>query len=186
MRHWRRIEAFRKTYPGKPLSFGPLALEKRVVLVMGENGSGKTTMLKCLSGLIRTDEGFMNHGMEYVAGGAALPGNMKARAYLDALLKMAGDGHVTRLERLKGQFDLTPFLDCTIQDCSDGMRQRLALVGGLLKRGRTVLLDEPMRTLDSKYRRRLVEWIAQSKGAFLVATHEPGAYRRLNTGTLRL
>lgn len=186
MGHWKRIEAFAKTYKGKTLSFGPLAMEKRVVLLVGENGSGKTTLLKCLAGLRRTDKGFMKTRMEYVAGGAALPGNMRAGAYLDALGEMTGDDHERRLERLVGQFDITAFSDIRIQDCSDGMRQRLALAGGLLQRGSTLLLDEPMRTLDERYRRRLVEWIAQSASPFLIATHDPKAYRRLDTGILGL
>lgn len=186
MRHWKRIEGFSKTYGGKTLPFGSLTFNKRVVLLEGVNGSGKTTLLKCLSGLLRSDRGFLACGMEYIAGGEALAGDMKARAYLEAVLRMLGKGHEHRLRRLIEHFELTPFLDVAIRACSDGMRQRLALVGGLLQSGCPLLLDEPMRTLDSRYRRRLVEWIGQSGQAFLIATHDPGAYRRLDTERHRL
>lgn len=163
-----------------------MKLEKRVVLLEGKNGSGKTTLLKCLSGLVCTDHGFLRHQMEYVAGGEALPENMTARRYLEAVLRMSGDEYVKRLERLTAQFELAPFLDVSIRACSDGMRQRLALAGGLLQRGRPLLLDEPMRTLDARYRRRLVEWIGQSADAFLIATHAPEAYGALDAERLRL
>lgn len=184
MRHWKRIEAFTKTYGKRTLVFGPFSMERRVVLLVGENGSGKTTLLKCLSGLTRTDLGFMRTRMAYCPGGTALPGNMKGRAYLEALAMMAGGGHEGRLKRLVSQFDLNVLLDLPIKDCSDGMRQRLALAGALLERGRTVLLDEPMRTLDARYRRRLVEWIAQSVTPFLIATHDLEAYQALETGLI--
>ncbi|MFW6284982.1 MAG: ABC transporter ATP-binding protein [Bacillota bacterium] len=185
MRHWRRIRRIEKTYGDKVLTFGPFDFKERVILLVGKNGSGKTTLLKCLAGLIRTDAGFLNHPMIYI-GGDSLPLNLTGREYLNAVLRLVGKTHANRLQRLIDHFDLTAFLKRPIKTYSDGMLRRTALVGGLLRLEGTVLLDEPMRALDTEYRVRLVEWISQSNAPFMIATHDPSAFKHLNCEVVSL
>ncbi|MFW6284897.1 MAG: ATP-binding cassette domain-containing protein [Bacillota bacterium] len=186
MRHWKRIQKIEKAYGRTVLAFGPFELEKRVVLLVGKNGSGKTTLLKCLAGLLKTDRGFLDYPMTYIGDSDALPLNLTGRAFIDAMLRMVGPDHSTRLERLVEHFDLKPFLDRPIKDYSDGMRKRTLLVGGLLRREGTVLLDEPMRALDGHYQKRLFEWIAQSTMPFMIATHTPSRFSALRPGLVEL
>ncbi|MFW5913673.1 MAG: ATP-binding cassette domain-containing protein [Bacillota bacterium] len=180
MRHWRRIRRIEKAYGAKVLSFGPFDFKQRVILLVGKNGSGKTTLLKCLAGLLRTEKGFLKHPMTYIGGEDTLPVNLTGGQYLSAMLRVVGGHHANRLQRLIDHFDLNGFLKHPIKEYSDGMLRRTALAGGLLKLEGTVLLDEPMRALDGVYRKRLVEWISQSNTPFMIATHDPTAFKNLD------
>ncbi|MFP4078044.1 MAG: ABC transporter ATP-binding protein [Bacillota bacterium] len=186
MRHWRKIRRIEKAYGDKTLRFGPFAFKERVVLLVGKNGSGKTTLLKCLAGLLRTEKGFIKDTMTYIGGDAALPLNLTGRQYLTSVLRMVGKTHAHRLQRLIDHFELGAFLERPIRQYSDGMLRRTALAGGLLGVEGTVLLDEPMRALDEAYRTRLVEWVAQSGSPFMIATHDPSAFKKLDHEQVRL
>ena len=180
MGYWKRIEPFSMTYGRLTLDFGPYTFKKRVVLMLGRNGSGKTTCLKCLASLLPADQGVLHYGMQYVAGRFSLPLNLKVREYLDASLGMAHDTRRICLEKLVGHFDLALLLDKPLKACSDGMRQRVAIAAALLHDDMPILLDEPLRSLDDTYRHRLVEWIMQGRSGFVIATHEPEAFKTLD------
>jgi ABC-type multidrug transport system ATPase subunit len=148
----------------------------RVCGLVGPNGSGKTTTLKILSGLIAPSSGSceLNGGpvADAVAAGVVgfasetvgLPGFLTGREFLRGLARLSGcsrrntDTAVASALALTGLDDAA---DRRVKDYSKGMRQKLALAQAVLADPSIVLLDEPASGLDPRATERLGRTIAE-------------------------
>lgn len=129
--------------------------------IIGANGSGKTSLLRALSGRLPFASGSCRLDGHEMAGnreGRALrigfappaeklPEAMRGR---DALELVGGsmDHVLLRLGDLHTALDLAPLLDRWIGDCSAGMRQRIAIAAAFARGHSLVVLDEPFNWLD--------------------------------------
>ena len=153
---------------------------------LGPNGSGKTTTLRCLLGLVTPDAGAATiDGRPYRAlerplstVGAALeasgfhPGR-SARAHL-AWLALAGGLPVSRCDELLALVGLTEVAGRRVGGFSLGMRQRLALAQALLGDPPVLLLDEPANGLDPAgiaWLRGFLRSLAAEGRTVLVSSH---------------
>ena len=158
----------RKTYRrrGKPPKaaldgFDLVVDEGGVHGFLGPNGSGKTTMLRCLLGLARADSGSMrviDH--EVPTKLPAVIGDIGALLESPAffppftgrlnlqLLATASELSKTRVSEVLEEVGLTDAADERVKGYSLGMRQRLGIAAALLKRPRVLILDEPSNGLD--------------------------------------
>jgi ABC-2 type transport system ATP-binding protein len=135
---------------------------------LGPNGSGKTTTLKVLMGLVRPDAGtvhllgqpFHERGWRQRTG--YLPENpylydyLTAREYLDYAGRLFGLGREERRRRaedLIGRVGLSRAADWPMRRYSKGMLQRVGLAQALVNDPQLVFLDEPMSGLDPIGRR---------------------------------
>jgi ABC-2 type transport system ATP-binding protein len=128
---------------------------------LGPNGSGKTTTLKILLGLVRADGGTMRlfgepvpeHLPEVAARVGAIVespaffGNFSGRRTLD-LLAQAGGVPRGRVDEVLEQVGLRGRAEDRVKAYSLGMRQRLAVASALLKAPQLLILDEPANGLD--------------------------------------
>jgi ABC-2 type transport system ATP-binding protein len=159
-------KAFRSRLRGRPrpaLAGLDLRVEAggRVHGFLGPNGSGKTTTLRALVGLVRPDAGEMRvlgaqvpDGLpEVIAGVGALVEApqffrpFSGRRNLQYFADVAGVRR-ERVEEVLDVVDLTSRGDDPVKGYSLGMRQRLAIAAALLKEPRLLLLDEPSNGLD--------------------------------------
>jgi ABC-2 type transport system ATP-binding protein len=164
-----------------------VSLGERVAL-RGANGSGKTTVLRCIAGTLVPSGGRIT-----VAGHPA--GAPEARRRLGAslsqersfYLRLSGRANLrfyaslryeTRaqasraLEALCEELELGSFLDKRVDRCSSGMIQQLGFARALLGNPSLLLLDEPTKSLDAEARERL--WSALERRpdvAVVLATH---------------
>lgn len=173
-----KLVGFKKTYKETSLVFHALHFKKRVQLITGANGSGKTTYFKCLSGCMPSDAGFLKTECTLAINGDALPTHLTVVTYLE-LLRAFEDNRDT-LQTLIKHFDLTSFMHRKIGTLSTGMAQRVALAGAFLTTKGILLLDEPMRGLDPYYKAQLVHQVKKCGLKTVIATHEPSAYVSLN------
>ena len=192
--------------------FGPVRAPERVdlelragetALVLGANGTGKTTLLRMAAGLLPPSEG------EVRVGGVSPRGGSEARSRIGYLshapglypeltaeenLRFFADLHGVSEERrrigaLLEEAGLAGWEDEPVRVFSRGMIQRLALARVFLHRPDLLLLDEPFTGLDRRGAEALAERLARRAGeggAALVATHRIEAAARIGDRALVL
>ena len=155
-------EGLSKRY-GSALALDGLDLsvaEGEVYGYLGPNGSGKTTTIRCCSGLHRPsararravrdrrwgDPVRAHRRVAYVAGEPFLWPSMTGAETLEFLARLHGGTDVAYREQLVERFQLER--DKKIRALSKGNRQKVQLVAALATRADLLLLDEPTSGLD--------------------------------------
>jgi len=154
---------------------------------LGPNGSGKTTTIRCLIGLLRPSGGEVRVLGERVAPGRGtqharigyLPGDFriwgraKARRSLGLLAALGSDGSAVRRRELAERLELN--LNRPVGDLSKGNRQKVALISAFQHRPDVLVLDEPTAGLDPLMRQAALDLIrdaAAGGAAVLLSSHD--------------
>lgn len=148
----------------------------RMTALLGPNGSGKTTALKILLGLVRPDRGQVLWNGEvvrderafraqfsYMPQIAALPENLSIREFLSMIADLR-PSKPTRLESMLARFELDGMLGRPLKGLSGGTRQRVCAVMTLMYDLPVYVFDEPTAGLDPLMARRFKEAVACEKG----------------------
>ena len=156
---------------------------------IGKNGSGKTTTMKTVLGLLRADSGEIIVNGEKVVYGQTdtnryigyLPDVpefypfMTAKEYLRFCGEIAGMSRVEVEERTKELLTLVGLADEThrIKGFSRGMKQRLGIAQALLSRPKLLICDEPTSALDPVGRKEILDILLAIKDqtTVLFSTH---------------
>jgi ABC-2 type transport system ATP-binding protein len=165
--------------------------EGQCLVLLGRNGAGKTTALRCMAGVIMPTAGSVTvDGIVAAEDPAAVrakvglmpevPGlyeRMSARSYLDhfgAIYDLEPALRRRRIDQLLDLFELAEAGDRWLGTFSKGMRQKVALIRATLHRPRLVLADEPTSALDPDSARRAWVYLKdlQKEGcALVICTH---------------
>src|SRR4029077_352311 len=161
------------------------------LVLLGRNGAGKTTALRCMAGVLLPSAGTVTvDGIDAAEDPAAVrakvglmpevPGlyeRMSARSYLDhfgAIYDLEPALRRRRIDELLDLFELAEAGDRWLGTFSKGMRQKVALIRATLHRPRLVLADEPTSALDPDSARRAWAYLKdlQKEGcALVICTH---------------
>jgi ABC-2 type transport system ATP-binding protein len=160
-------------------TFGPvtavdrlnLSVEKGEIFgLVGPDGSGKTTVMRLFSGILRPTSGeawILGHSVSreaeplkekigYMAQRFALYGDLTVMEnihfYAD-LYSVSRKERTPRIERLLSFSNLSPFKDRLAQNLSGGMKQKLGLACALVHTPEILFLDEPTNGVDPVSRR---------------------------------
>jgi ABC-2 type transport system ATP-binding protein len=155
---------------------------------LGPNGSGKTTTIRCLMGLLRLSRGTVRILGERVVPGRGtqharigyLPGEFhiwgrpRARRSLQVLAALGGqDVTAARRQELAARLELN--LDRPVGDLSKGNRQKVAVIAAFGHQPEVLILDEPTAGLDPLMRQAVLDLIreaAQAGAAVLLSSHD--------------
>ncbi len=179
--------------PGSGVGQVGLALTPgRIHALLGPNGSGKTTVLRMLLGLIQPDAGAIERAGRPV-GGSAPRGRLSVAGYVDTPrltpylsvrrnldILCAFDGCPPapagdRIESVLAAVGLAGRAEARVRSLSAGQRQRLGIAAVLLAEPAVLILDEPMTALDPAGQlavRALLTARARRGGAVLLSTHD--------------
>jgi ATP-binding cassette subfamily F protein uup len=163
------------------------------VSVIGRNGTGKSTLLKILSGEIVPDSGSVWRQ----------PSLRVARLEQDVPLsadrpvfEVVAEGHTHRLEEdeawlrehrvdlILSRLELPP--EAMVDTLSGGWRRRVLLARALVGQPDLLLLDEPTNHLDIDAIGWLEEFLVDYAGAMMFVTHDRAFLRRLATRIVEL
>ncbi len=151
-----------------------------IVGIMGKNGAGKSTTIKCLTGYfpfdkgeiticghnIKTDavEAKMNLG--YVPDSRAMFDKMTGFEYINFIADLHDvDVSVrqSRIDEMEARFKLGDSIYSMISSYSHGMRQKICLMASLIHRPKLWLLDEPLTGLDAVTIEALLSYMIEYK-----------------------
>ena len=159
------------------------------VCVVGENGIGKSTLLRCVSGLQQPDEGtirvfggdpgatpeFWRAVVTTVEPPTWYPG-LTAREHADLVCRAHGlDPDEAGVDEALDRFGLTGHADAIPPSLSSGQKQRLILAIALLRPSALLILDEPEQRLDREGRQSVAALLADylsGGGSLLMASHD--------------
>jgi ABC-2 type transport system ATP-binding protein len=159
-----------------------------VMGVIGPNGVGKTTMMKCITGLARPDSGQITiFGMNvekdyknamknvgaYIGPGTVYP-HLSAFQNLQQRLRFYPELSHERIHEVLEKVGLLAYKHEKASSLSMGMAQRLGLAVALLSNPKLVILDEPANGLDIDGMllfRRTVEELSSDGVTFIISSH---------------
>ena len=153
---------------------------------LGPNGSGKTTTIRILLGLLRADAGRasvlggdpwsdavrLHKDIAYVPGDVSLWPNLTGGEAIDILCRLSGPLDPQRKQAMLERFELDPTKKA--RTYSKGNRQKVALVAALASNARLLLLDEPTSGLDPLMEAAFTESIREVKAqgrSVLLSSH---------------
>ena len=112
--------------------------------LVGRNGSGKSVLLKIMTGLMETSDGIIKYG------GIPLKKGQYAKENLLLLAKINKKTGEERINEILKQVGLEPDSKKVYRKFSLGMKQKLAIAQAFMEDPKVLLLDEPMNALDEQ------------------------------------
>lgn len=160
------VEHISKQYSSSSFSLKPISLQIKtgdILGIVGENGNGKTTLLRCLSGELALDSGSIayttitNPDYYNIKGHVAfipqrIPkwhGLLKDNLHFSASLAgIIGAKNELMVDFMLERLNLTDYAHLTWSKISSGYRTRFEIARILLQQPSLLVLDEPLANLD--------------------------------------
>lgn len=171
-------ENLKKSYTEKPLltDINMSIHDGDKIGFVGVNGTGKSTLLKMVAGVMEPEGGSITRNGELKAGYLAqdTPYN-KNDTVLEHTVKAASKdgGHIEeyRCKAMLGKLGIEN-QDALMGHLSGGQRKRAALAAVLVQDTNLLILDEPTNHMDSEMIRWLETFLQKYKGAIFMITHD--------------
>lgn len=186
------------------------ASEGRVTGLFGASGSGKTSLINTIAGLLRPDRGTImidgetvddtasgihvptwRRRIGYVFQDARLFPHLDIRQNLDYGRRMNGlTEDPAQHKRVVDLLDIGALLDRRPGKLSGGERQRVALGRALLSKPRLLLLDEPLGALDESRKLEILPYLVRLRDEagvpMVYVSHDAAELRQLATQIVML
>lgn len=173
-----------------------MTLEKSSLsLIVGGNGSGKTMLLRALSGLIFPTSGeilidgkklIFNEKFPVDIGVCIEQNGMQSNisgfenlAYLANINKIIDKEEILRYMKL---FDIYKYKDMKFKKYSLGMKKKLALIQAVMENQDLMIFDEPLNGLDEKSIDVFVKLLEEEKAkgkTIIIATHKQNIFENI-------
>jgi len=157
----------------------------QTIALIGPNGSGKTTFIKCLLGMVVPDSGFITFNQQniihdwryraaigYMPQTGRYPENMTIGQVFDMMKDIRRQPNSEYDEELMQLFNLPGIMDKRMRALSGGTRQKVSACLAFLFRPDVLILDEPTAGLDPVATEMLKEKIRKEKqrGKLIIIT----------------
>lgn len=159
------VDGLIRSYKNSAFSFGPISFtikERQIIGLVGENGNGKTTLLRLLCGELQTMGGSITYGFPYkdnydlrshliyipqrtASWQGSLLSNLKFTASTYGII---GEANELICQLVIARMGLRKFRNHKWRDLSSGYKMRFELARALLRKPKLLLIDEPLANLD--------------------------------------
>ena len=163
----------------------------KILGLVGPNGAGKTTLLRILAGIIPIDEGKIKlNGVDLSASEESIDGQLRLNVgHMPEQVRWFGNITVLEAlnqfaemrkdsissEKLLSLVGLAGKSDASLDELSQGMRQRLSLAVALMGSPKMLLLDEPFNGLDpvaAKSVEKMIQELANKGVSIIISSHQ--------------
>ena len=177
-----KVENLVKKYPKSDrLAVDNISFELRpgeIFGFLGQNGAGKSTTIKCLTGILPFDSGTITicgHDivkepikakmeMGYVPDNHSVYERLTGREYVNYvadLYKVPALVRTERIDRYAKLFKLENAIDRQIKSYSHGMKQKICIIAALIHDPKLWVLDEPMMGLDPQSTAEIISYMRE-------------------------
>lgn len=194
---------FNLAYPGFSLDVDLRMPGRGVTVLLGDSGSGKTSLLRCIAGLERAKQGYLQvngqvwqdtqaghclpthqRPLGYVFQEASLFAHLNVRRNLEfGLQRIAPDTRRVELAQALELLGIEHLLERMPTHLSGGERQRVGIARALLTSPKLLLMDEPLAALDPKRKSEILPYLerlhAQLEIPIVYVSHSPDEVARL-------
>ncbi|MDY5439585.1 MAG: ABC transporter ATP-binding protein [Eubacteriales bacterium] len=198
-----KIEGLKKRYSKKSnLVLQGISLsscEGEIVGLLGHNGAGKSTVIKCMEGVLPFEEGTISimgkdikkdavnakKNMGFVTDNHAVFTAMTGVEYVNFLADIYGVNTADRKERLQKLQDVFRLGDPIynlISSYSHGMKQKISMIGSLIHQPKLWVLDEPMLGLDPITMNAVIDYMksyAKAGNSIVFSSHNLNTVQKL-------
>lgn len=171
-----------KKYPrSEKISVNDISLELKegeIFGFLGQNGAGKSTTIKCLTGILPFDGGTIEicgHDIQkepiaakmnigYVPDNHSVYEKLTGTEYVNYiadLYRVPSDIREERLNRFTKLFKLENAVDKQIKSYSHGMKQKICIIAALIHEPKLWVLDEPMMGLDPQSTAEIIAYMKE-------------------------
>lgn len=147
---------------------------------LGKNGAGKSTTIKCITGILPFEEGQIKvcgYDMQkdpinaklnlgYVPDNHAVYENLTGKEYVNYMgniYRVPKEEIQERMETLAKKFSMSHALDNQIRSYSHGMHQKICIMAALIHNPKVWILDEPLVGLDPQSTVEIREYMKEHK-----------------------
>ena len=177
-----KVENLKKTYPKSDrVAVDNISFELKpgeIFGFLGQNGAGKSTTIKCLTGILPFDSGTITicgHDivkepikakmeMGYVPDNHSVYEKLTGREYVNYvadLYKVPALVRTERIDRYAKLFKLEAAIDRQIKSYSHGMKQKICIIAALIHDPKLWVLDEPMMGLDPQSTAEIISYMRE-------------------------
>lgn len=171
-----------------------LRLTEHRIGLIGDNGSGKSSLVRMLNGLLAPDVGAVTiHGLDAKQNAAELPRKVgfifqnpdHQIIFPTVIEEIAFSLEQTGLSRREAaveakaalaRFEREDWADRPVHSLSEGQKQLLCIIAVLVMKPAVLVLDEPFSSLDLPTRRRLERMLAELPQQLILVAHELDAF----------
>ena len=184
------LEDFEFGYPGKELGKVSLEIHRGDrICVMGDNGTGKSTLLRSIIGEVKELGGYkmFGHQIEFAYFDQNMANFTSGNTVLDELWNENPQMDMYQVRSILGTFLFSAdevFKDVSV--LSGGEKVRLLLAKLMLKKANFLILDEPTNHLDIVSKEALEESLKNYEGTILFVSHDRYFIKEIATSVLYL
>ncbi|PCI29962.1 hypothetical protein COB55_01110 [Candidatus Wolfebacteria bacterium] len=161
------------------------------VTLMGQNGAGKSTIFKLITGAFQPEDGEMHMGqkMSIATAPQVIPRDeleLTVRAFFEKRFDEKVYDIDPRIDKILAVVNVHAPYDKIIREFSGGQQARLLLASALIQNPDLLLLDEPTNNLDKEGIEHLTKFLKEYKKTCMVISHDSKFLNAFTHGVLYL
>ncbi|SFB08510.1 ABC transporter ATP-binding protein [Clostridium frigidicarnis] len=161
--------------------------EKELIAIVGPNGSGKTTIINCLLGVVSPTKGEISlngkknsekefkEDITYVPDELLLIDALTGKEYIDFVSSMYKNINKEKIKNLIQIYNMEEAMNEVITNYSHGMKKKLQLIAAFMIGSKLIVLDEPFRGLDVEamiITKKIFTKLLKEGKSILLSTHD--------------